>query len=195
LHQNRTVSSSATKSDTASAASSRFAKLNATSVQKKVTVKSTSLKASNQVLNAINPVVNVTITANDGSTMKNGDSKNLSGQNVQVNAINLAFTLTQDGTLKSGSTIKIPVTITNNSSSNPGSALSSGTALNIQNVGTITYVSNDQYGANGYYLITIGDDFEKTVGKTVTATVTEKPSVTGSLTAKNSYQNVIVSIR
>ncbi|GIC73728.1 hypothetical protein LFLT20_07320 [Limosilactobacillus fermentum] len=96
--------------------------------------------------------------------------------------------------MKSGSIIKIPVTITNNSSTDPRSALSSGDNLNIQNVGTIKFVSNDLYGTTGYYLITIGDSFDQTVGKTVAATVTENPSVSSNLISKDSYQNVVVTI-
>ncbi|MBN6049180.1 hypothetical protein [Lactobacillus helveticus] len=66
----------------------------------------------------------VSVTASDGSTMKNGSSFNLSGQLAHLNAINLGFTLTQDGKLTPGSTIKIPVSVTNNSSESFGQALS-----------------------------------------------------------------------
>ncbi|MFZ2210561.1 MAG: hypothetical protein WAV34_03480, partial [Lactococcus raffinolactis] len=98
----------------------------------------------------------VSVTASDGSTMNNGSSFNLSGQSAHLKAINLGFTLTQDGTLTPGSTIKIPVSVTNNASDLVGSALSSGTSLDIQNVGTIKYQMDGRYGTSGSYIITIG---------------------------------------
>ncbi|MDN5956079.1 MAG: hypothetical protein L0H82_06875 [Lactobacillus sp.] len=104
----------------------------------------------------------VSVTASDGSTMNNGSSFNLSGQLAHLKAINLGFTLTQDGKLTPGSTIKIPVS----------SALSSGTSLGIQSVGKIEYHKDDLYGTSGSYIITIDDSFDKTIGKKVIAAVT-----------------------
>ncbi|NRO04845.1 hypothetical protein IMAU30005_01718 [Lactobacillus helveticus] len=114
----------------------------------------------------------VSVTASDGSTMNNGSSFNLSGQLAHLKAINLGFTLTQDGKLTPGSTIKIPVSVTNNSSALVSSALSSGTSLGIQSVGKIEYHKDDLYGTSGSYIITIDDSFDKTIGKKVIAAVT-----------------------
>ncbi|MGO4984868.1 mucin-binding protein, partial [Collinsella sp. Sow4_E3] len=136
----------------------------------------------------------VSVTASDGSTMNNGSSFNLSGQSAHLKAINLGFTLTQDGTLTPGSTIKIPVSVTNNSSDLVGSALSSGTSLDIQNVGTIKYQMDGRYGTSGSYIITIGDSFDPTSGKKVIATVTEQPGETSSLVTTNSNQNIVLTI-
>ncbi|WP_258364962.1 KxYKxGKxW signal peptide domain-containing protein [Lactobacillus helveticus] len=136
----------------------------------------------------------VSVTASDGSTMNNGSSFNLSGQLAHLKAINLGFTLTQDGTLTPGSTIKIPVSVTNNSSALVSSALSSGTSLDIQSVGTIKYQADDRYGTSGSYIITIGDSFDQIIGKKVIAAVTEKPAETASLVATNSTQNIVLTI-
>ena len=136
----------------------------------------------------------VSVTASDGSTMNNGSSFNLSGQSAHLKAINLGFTLTQDGTLTPGSTIKIPVSVTNNSSDLVGSALSSGTSLDIQNVGTIKYQMDGRYGTSGSYIITIGDSFDPTIGKKVIVTVTQQPGETSSLVATNSNQNIVLTI-
>ena len=114
----------------------------------------------------------VSVTASDGSTMNNGSSFNLSGQLAHLKAINLGFTLTQDGKLTPGSTIKIPVSVTNNSSALVSSALSSGTSLGIQSVGKIEYHKDDLYGTSESYIITIDDSFDKTIGKKVIAAVT-----------------------
>ncbi|WP_172996863.1 MucBP domain-containing protein, partial [Lactobacillus helveticus] len=140
----------------------------------------------------------VSVTASDGSTMKNGSSFNLSDQSAHLKAINLGFTLKQDKdrTLTPGSTIKIPVSVTNNSSALVGSALSSGTSLDIQSVGTIKYQAepDDSYGTSGSYIITIGNSFDQTVGKKVTAIVTEQPSETSPLVTKDSTQNIVLTI-
>ena len=136
----------------------------------------------------------VSVTASDGSTMNNGSSFNLSGQSAHLKAINLGFTLTQDGTLTPGSIIKIPVSISNNASALVSSAISSGTSLDIQGVGTIKYQADDRYGTSGSYIITIGDSFDQTIGKKVIATVTEQPSESSSLVTTDSTQNIVLTI-
>ncbi|MDI6668156.1 MucBP domain-containing protein, partial [Leuconostoc falkenbergense] len=152
-----------------------------------------SLKASSSLPSQISDF-KASVTASDGSTMNNGSSFNLTGQSAHLKAINLGFTLTQDGTLTSGSTIKIPVSVVNNASSLVSSALSSGTSLDIQGVGTIQYQSDDRFGTSGNYIITIGDSFDQTVGKQVIATVTEQPSDTSSLVTTDSTQNIVLTI-
>ena len=126
--------------------------------------------------------------------MNNGSSFNLSGQSAHLKAINLGFTLTQDGTLTPGSIIKIPVSISNNASALVSSAISSGTSLDIQRVGTIKYQADDRYGTSGSYIITIGDSFDQTIGKKVIATVTEQPSESFSLVTTDSTQNIVLTI-
>ncbi|WP_186808502.1 MucBP domain-containing protein, partial [Furfurilactobacillus siliginis] len=152
-----------------------------------------SLKTNSSLPSQISDFT-VSVTASDGSTMNNGSSFKLSGQSAHLKAINLGFTLTQDGTLTPGLTIKIPVSVTNNSSDLVGSALSSGTSLDIQNVGTIKYQIDGRYGTSGSYIITIGDSFDQTSGKKVIATVTEQPGETSSLVTTNSNQNIVLTI-
>ncbi|MDI6615032.1 MucBP domain-containing protein, partial [Leuconostoc suionicum] len=138
---------------------------------------------------------NVKVTADDGTTvLDNGGTYNVKGQTVHLQQIQLGFTLTQDGTLKSGTQVSIPVSVANNSSSVVGSALSSGTDLTVQNIGTIKYKNDDQFGFSGSYIITIGNNFEQEIGKSVTATINEKPGTSSSLVSKNSYQNVKIEV-
>ena len=175
-------SSSAANSDTTSAASSSAANSDTTSLE-------TSSSLPSQISG-----FTVSVTASDGSTMNNGSSFNLSGQSAHLKAINLGFTLTQDGTLTPGSIIKIPVSISNNASALVSSAISSGTSLDIQGVGTIKYQADDRYGTSGSYIITIGDSFDQTIGKKVIATVTEQPSESFSLVTTDSTQNIVLTI-
>ena len=177
--------SSAVNAETTSASSSSAVNAETTSAK--------SLKTSSSLPSQISDFT-VSVTASDGSTMNNGSSFNLSGQSAHLKAINLGFTLTQDGTLTPGSIIKIPVSISNNASALVSSAISSGTSLDIQGVGTIKYQADDRYGTSGSYIITIGDSFDQTSGKKVIATVTEKPGETSSLVTTNSTQNIVLTI-
>ena len=188
-------SSSAVNAETTSASSSSAANSDTTSAASSSAANSdtTSLETSSSLPSQISGFT-VSVTASDGSTMNNGSSFNLSGQSAHLKAINLGFTLTQDGTLTPGSIIKIPVSISNNASALVSSAISSGTSLDIQGVGTIKYQADDRYGTSGSYIITIGDSFDQTIGKKVIATVTEQPSESSSLVTTDSTQNIVLTI-
>ena len=81
---------------------------------------------------------NATVTLrNDATVMNAGDTKNLSAQEVAFEKIDMTFKIKQDGTLKAGDTIRIPVTLTNNAYGAYYANLSSGTSEPIQGVGTI----------------------------------------------------------
>ncbi|WP_268869695.1 KxYKxGKxW signal peptide domain-containing protein (plasmid) [Paucilactobacillus suebicus] len=176
-NDNATITASASTASATTNASGASSTSSASSILKSVT--STDSQISN---------VSVSVTTEDGTVMNGGDSYTIaSGQSVNLSSINISFTLTQDGTLTSGSVVKIPVSVTNNSDELVSSALSSGTSIDIENVGTIYY-------EDGYYVLTIGDDFDQTVGKQVSVTVTEKPASTSKITATDSYNNMVLTI-
>lgn len=99
----------------------------------------------------------VTVTTRDGETMTAGTSKNLSAQEVSFEKVEMRFNLTQDGTLKSGDTIRIPVKLINNAYAAYYSNLSSGTVEKIDGVGTIKF---DYSNPNDLaYVITLSNEF------------------------------------
>ncbi|MFC0233607.1 MucBP domain-containing protein [Vagococcus entomophilus] len=195
------TSGESTSSTTTSTEVSRLNQTSQTSASSEQNVnKLTNTNAVEKAASAVSaqsadtqPLSNLTVnvTADDGTTvMKNGDSYNIKQQSAHLTAIKIGFTLTQDGTLKEGSKIKIPVTITNNSSSLIASALSSGTKLNIDQVGTIEF-STDEMA----YIITLDQSFASLeTGKKIAATVTEQPSITSALVTKDSAQNIVLTI-
>ncbi|CAK1227671.1 mucin-binding protein [Fructobacillus evanidus] len=136
----------------------------------------------------------VTMNTNDGTLMSNGSTVHLQDQSPHIDSINLSFTLTQDGSLTPGTQIKIPVEISNNSYALPGSAISSGSPLVIKNVGTVEYQTDDHFGATGYYTLTIGDQFDQTVGKNVAVSLVESPSPSAALVAADSSKNIVINI-
>ncbi|ETJ26864.1 hypothetical protein Q604_UNBC17205G0001, partial [human gut metagenome] len=71
--------------------------------------------------------------------MSSGDEKTLSNQEIAFEQIHMKFTLTQDGTLKAGTKIRIPVKLVNNAYRAYYSNLGSGTEEPINGVGTIKF--------------------------------------------------------
>ena len=79
---------------------------------------------------------NITLR-NETTPMNAGETKNLPGQEVSFEKIDMTFKIKQDGTLKAGDTIRIPVTLTNNAYGAYYANLASGTPEPIQGVGKI----------------------------------------------------------
>ena len=137
---------------------------------------------------------NATVTLrNDATVMKAGDTKNLSAQEVSFEKIDMTFKIKQDGTLKEGDTIRIPVTLTNNAYGAYYANLSSGTSEPIQGVGTIKFDSSNPN--NLAYVITLNSDFANIPANTEkTVTVTQRAANGAKFTAKSSMKNIVFDI-
>lgn len=130
----------------------------------------------------------VTVTTKDGTTMSSGDEKTLSNQEIAFEQIHMKFTLTQDGTLKAGTKIRIPVKLVNNAYRAYYSNLGSGTEEPINGVGTIKFEHSDPN--NLAYVITLNNQFE---GQKIVE-ITQKAATIGKFTAKSSYENIVLEI-
>ena len=120
--------------------------------------------------------------------MNSGDEKTLSNQEIAFEQIHMKFTLTQDGTLKAGTKIRIPVKLTNNAYGAYYSNLGSGTEEPINGVGTIKFdYSNPN---NLAYVITLNNNFS---GQKIVE-ITQKAATIGKFTAKSSYENIILEV-
>ena len=137
---------------------------------------------------------NVTVTLrNDATVMNAGDTKNLSAQEVAFEKIDMTFKIKQDGTLKAGDTIRIPVTLTNNAYGGYYANLSSGTSEPIQGVGTIKFNSSNPN--NLAYVITLNSDFANIPANTEkTVTVTQRAANGSKFTAKSSKKDIVLDI-
>ena len=137
---------------------------------------------------------NATVTLrNDATVMNAGDTKNLSAQEVAFEKIDMTFKIKQDGTLKAGDTIRIPVTLTNNAYGAYYANLSSGTSEPIQGVGTIKFDSSNPN--NLAYVITLNSDFANIPANTEkTVTVTQRAANGAKFTAKSSMKNIVFDI-
>ena len=137
---------------------------------------------------------NATVTLrNDTTVMNAGDTKNLSAQEVAFEKIDMTFKIKQDGTLKAGDTIRIPVTLTNNAYGAYYANLSSGTSEPIQGVGTIKFDSSNPN--NLAYVITLNSDFANTPANTEkTVTVTQRAANGSKFTAKSSKKDIVLDI-
>ncbi|MGT2846127.1 mucin-binding protein [Streptococcus massiliensis] len=134
-----------------------------------------------------------TVTTKDGVELHNGDSTNLDGQNAFLSEIKMKFSLLQDGNLKAGDKVRIPVTLTNNSYRYYDLILSSATASTIAGVGTLWFDASDPN--NLAYVITLNSDFENLAPGTQKAiSVTQKPSSQASLRATLSRKNIVLNI-
>ncbi|PRT73782.1 cell wall protein [Streptococcus anginosus] len=135
----------------------------------------------------------VTVTTKDGETMNAGSSKNLSAQEVSFEKVEMRFNLTQDGTLKSGDTIRIPVKLINNAYAAYYSNLSSGTVEKIDGVGTIKF---DYSNPNDLaYVITLSNEFASAATNTQKAiTITQRAASGAKFTAKSSKSNIELDI-
>ena len=137
---------------------------------------------------------NATVTLrNDTTVMNAGDTKNLSAQEVAFEKIDMTFKIKQDGTLKAGDTIRIPVTLTNNAYGAYYANLSSGTSEPIQGVGTIKFDSSNPN--NLAYVITLNSDFANIPANTEkTVTVTQRAANGAKFTAKSSMKDIVFDI-
>ena len=137
---------------------------------------------------------NATVTLrNDATVMNAGDTKNLSAQEVAFEKIEMTFKIKQDGTLKAGDTIRIPVTLTNNAYGGYYANLSSGTSEPIQGVGTIKFDSSNPN--NLAYVITLNSDFANIPANTEkTVTVTQRAANGSKFTAKSSKKDIVLDI-
>ncbi|VUW92542.1 MucBP domain protein [Streptococcus constellatus] len=135
----------------------------------------------------------MTVTTRDGETMTAGASKNLSVQEVSFEKVEMRFNLTQDGTLKSGDTIRIPVKLINNAYAAYYSNLSSGTVEKIDGVGTIKF---DYSNPNDLaYVITLSNEFASAATNTQKAiTITQRAASGAKFTAKSSKSNIELDI-
>ena len=137
---------------------------------------------------------NATVTLrNDATVMNAGDTKNLSAQEVAFEKIDMTFKIKQEGTLKAGDTIRIPVTLTNNAYGAYYANLSSGTSEPIQGVGTIKFDSSNPN--NLAYVITLNSDFANIPANTEkTVTVTQRAANGSKFTAKSSKKDIVLDI-
>ena len=135
----------------------------------------------------------VTVTTKGGTVMNPGDTEPLSAQEVSLDKVQMDFKITQDGTLKKGDVLRIPVKLTNNAYGAYYSNLGSGTSERIEGVGTIKFVHSDPN--NLAYEITLDQSFQDMPQNTEkTVSVTQKAATIGKFTAKSSYENIILEI-
>ncbi|ORO41583.1 YSIRK-type signal peptide-containing protein [Streptococcus oralis] len=135
----------------------------------------------------------VTVTTKDGTVMRSGDTKPLPAQEVPFDKVQMDFKITQDGTLKKGDVLRIPVKLENNAYGAYYANLGSGTAERIEGVGTIKFVHSDPN--NLAYEITLDQSFQDMPQNTEkTVSVTQKAATIGKFTAKSSYENIILEI-
>ena len=137
---------------------------------------------------------NATVTLrNETTPMNAGETKNLPAQEVSFEKIDMTFKIKQDGTLKAGDTIRIPVTLTNNAYGAYYANLSSGTSEPIQGVGTIKFDSSNPN--NLAYVITLNSDFAGIPANTEkTVTVTQRAASGSQFTAKSSKKDIVLDI-
>ncbi len=135
----------------------------------------------------------VTVTTKDGTVMRSGDTKPLPAQEVSFDKVQMDFKITQDGTLKKGDVLRIPVKLGNNAYGAYYANLGSGTAERIEGVGTIKFVHSDPN--NLAYEITLDQSFQDMPQNTEkTVSVTQKAATIGKFTAKSSYENIVLEI-
>ena len=125
--------------------------------------------------------------------MRSGDTKPLPAQEVSFDKVQMDFKITQDGTLKKGDVLRIPVKLENNAYGAYYANLGSGTAEHIEGVGTIKFVHSAPN--NLAYEITLDQSFQDMPQNTEkTVSVTQKAATIGKFTAKSSYENIILEI-
>ncbi|WP_270206698.1 mucin-binding protein [Streptococcus anginosus] len=135
----------------------------------------------------------VTVTTKGGTVMNPGDTEPLPAQEVSLDKVQMDFKITQDGTLKKGDVLRIPVKLENNAYGAYYANLGSGTAERIDGVGTIKFVHSDPN--NLAYEITLDQSFQDMPRNTEkTVSITQKAATIGKFTAKSSYENIILEI-
>ena len=135
----------------------------------------------------------VTVTTKGGTVMNPGDTEPLPAQEVSLDKVQMDFKIIQDGTLKKGDVLRIPVKLENNAYGAYYANLGSGTAERIEGVGTIKFVHSDPN--NLAYEITLDQSFQDMPRNTEkTVSITQKAATIGKFTAKSSYENIILEI-
>lgn len=156
------------------------------------------LKASkNMALNqAPTQISNFTATIKtaDGKVLIAGSTEQLVGQGIKLEEVRMRFTITQDGTLKNGTELRIPLEAINAKYGTGFYAnLSSGTTEPVAGVGTIKL---DTRPDNLAYVLTISQEFVDSVpnGTQKTVEIVQRSSGYGEVSAKSSFKDLILTI-
>ncbi len=135
----------------------------------------------------------VTVTTKDGTVMNAGESKDLSGQEISLDKIQMNFKIKQDGTLKAGDKIRIPVKLENNAYAAYYANLGSGTAETIPGVGTIKFDFSKKDDLA--YEITLNSEFASlSKGQEKTVNVNFSAANGAKFTAQKSKNNIVLNI-
>ena len=135
----------------------------------------------------------VTVTTKDGTVMNAGDTKTLPAQEVSFEKVQMTFKIKQDGTLKAGSKIRIPVKLENNAYAAYYANLGSGTAETIPGVGTIKFDFSKK--DNLAYEITLNSEFASlSNGQEKTVNVNFSAANGAKFTAQKSKNNIVLNI-
>ncbi|WP_150202672.1 mucin-binding protein [Streptococcus constellatus] len=135
----------------------------------------------------------VTVTTKDGTVMNAGASKDLSGQEISLDKIQMNFKIKQDGTLKAGDKIRIPVKLENNAYAAYYANLGSGTAETIPGVGTIKFDFSKKDDLA--YEITLNSEFAAlSKGQEKTVNVNFSAANGAKFTAQKSKNNIVLNI-
>ena len=135
----------------------------------------------------------VTVTTKDGTVMNAGDTKTLPAQEVSFEKVQMTFKIKQDGTLKAGDKIRIPVKLENNAYAAYYANLGSGTAETIPGVGTIKFDFSKK--DNLAYEITLNSEFASlSNGQEKTVNVNFSAANGAKFTAQKSKNNIVLNI-
>ena len=135
-----------------------------------------------------------TIKTADGKVLIAGSTEQLVGQGIKLEEVRMRFTITQDGTLKNGTELRIPLEAINAKYSTGFYAnLSSGTTEPVAGVGTIKL---DTRPDNLAYVLTISQEFVDSVpnGTQKTVEIVQRSSGYGEVSAKSSFKDLILTI-
>ena len=135
----------------------------------------------------------VTVTTKDGTVMNAGDTKTLPAQEVSFEKVQMTFKIKQDGTLKAGDKIRIPVKLENNAYAAYYANLGSGTAETIPGVGTIKFDFSKKDDLA--YEITLNSEFASlSKGQEKTVNVNFSAANGAKFTAQKSKNNIVLNI-
>ncbi|GAD44697.1 mucin-binding protein [Streptococcus constellatus subsp. pharyngis] len=135
----------------------------------------------------------VTVTTKDGTVMNAGDTKTLPAQEVSFEKVQMSFKIKQDGTLKAGDKIRIPVKLENNAYAAYYANLGSGTAETIPGVGTIKFDFSKKDDLA--YEITLNSEFASlSKGQEKTVNVNFSAANGAKFTAQKSKNNIVLNI-
>lgn len=135
-----------------------------------------------------------TIKTADGKVLIAGSTEQLVGQGIKLEEVRMRFTITQDGTLKNGTELRIPLEAINAKYGTGFYAnLSSGTTEPVADVGTIKL---DTRPDNLAYVLTISQEFVDSVpnGTQKTVEIVQRSSGYGEVSAKSSFKDLILTI-